>query len=95
MERLGVDAEFARETLVLFAESTIKLLATIGSAIAICDHVAVRTLAHTLKGSALTVLAVAIAQRAERLEKALGYLLRRNAYRLLAASTTETIEGWR
>jgi CheY-like chemotaxis protein/HPt (histidine-containing phosphotransfer) domain-containing protein len=89
------DAQFAREIVGLFIESTTGVLAQIAVALERPDAVAVRALAHTLKGSAATVSACAIAQCAAALESAPVETLTQNSDGALVASFTETVDLWR
>jgi HPt (histidine-containing phosphotransfer) domain-containing protein len=95
VEQTGGDVEFMREIIELFVRSTSTLLAQIAAALGGTDTAAVRVLAHTIKGSAATVSAVAIAECARALERMPVETLTRNSDAPLAASFAETVEVWR
>jgi HPt (histidine-containing phosphotransfer) domain-containing protein len=91
LERTGGDREFGREVVAVFVESAENILAQIAvalevtgaAAVDVPGAAAVRALAHTLKGSAASVSADAIAHCAAALERA-------NARRARACRATPT-----
>jgi PAS domain S-box-containing protein len=92
LERTGADAEFTREIIALFVQSTAELLAQIDTAIEAGDAPAVRRLAHTLKGAAATVSADDLVRCGVALE---GDPLARGVYASLAAAFAATVDEWR
>jgi signal transduction histidine kinase/DNA-binding response OmpR family regulator len=95
LERTATDAEFVREIVALFVQTTDKVLAQIAAALIVPDPAAVRALAHTLKGSAASVSADALAACAAALEHAPRETLTRNSDGPLIAIFAETVAVWR
>jgi CheY-like chemotaxis protein/HPt (histidine-containing phosphotransfer) domain-containing protein len=95
LERIGGDVEFGREMIELFVQSTAEVLARITAALNAPEAAAVRGLAHTLKGSAATVSADAIARCAAALESAPVETLTRASNGPLVACVADTIDLWR
>jgi two-component system, sensor histidine kinase and response regulator len=95
LERTGNDTEFARELIALFVTSASETLARMGNALqSNADPGEIRRLAHSLKGSAATVAAAAVASRAADIERTTGDADLRAAVRLLMDAFDATVSEW-
>ena len=95
LQRTGNDAEFARELIALFVTSAGETLARMGSALQRnAEPSEIRRLAHSLKGSAATVAAAAVASRAADIERTTGDADLRAAVRLLMEAFDATVSEW-
>jgi len=95
LERTAGDSDFGREIITLFVQSAAEILSQIAASLEVPDADAVRALAHTLKGSAVTVSAEAIARCAAELEIAPIDTLCRDSDGPLVASFVATTAVWR
>jgi HPt (histidine-containing phosphotransfer) domain-containing protein len=68
LEQMGDDPELLQEIVDIFMEGTPELMQTAEQAIAAGDVDQVRMLAHSMKGSASNICAVAFVETARRLE---------------------------
>ena len=93
--RTGNDVEFARELVAVFVSSGGDTLQQItGLLKRTPDPLSLRRLAHSLKGSAGTVAAVAVAAGAAMLEGAEGEEPTRMAFRTLVTAFDKTVAEW-
>jgi two-component system, sensor histidine kinase and response regulator len=70
LESIDGDADFARALVGIFVTSGDHALATIATSLTDCDYVAMRQLAHSLKGACANVYAPATTRAASQLEEA-------------------------
>jgi PAS domain S-box-containing protein len=95
LARTGGDAMFARELVQLFVESAEDTLARLTEAIRRAGNAeAVRRLAHSLKGAAVTTSARAIASAAAELEGAAGKEAAEESLRALREVMARTVAQW-
>ncbi len=95
LARTGNDAEFARELIALFVKSAADTLARLEATLQNeKSSNARRQLAHSLKGSAGTVAAVAVAAAAATLERAEGDAETRPVFESLLNTFDRTVAEW-
>jgi two-component system sensor histidine kinase/response regulator len=95
LARTGNDAQFARELIALFVTSATETLERIKTSLDQKQSSSVlRQLAHSLKGSAGTVAAVAVAAQAASLERADGESQAHGVYIELLDSFEATVTEW-
>jgi two-component system sensor histidine kinase/response regulator len=95
LQRTGGDARFAQELVRLFEQSAADLLEAITVAAAAGDATSLRKLAHTLKGSAASVSALAVNRAAARLEHAVAATpIRPDLAADVVASFRLTLDVW-
>jgi two-component system sensor histidine kinase/response regulator len=96
MARIGNDREFARELIELFVSSAHETIAMILKVSGEADNAtSLRSLAHNLKGSAVSASARAIAACAANLEKLAGQQDLRGEVQALQQSFAQTLQEWR
>jgi CheY-like chemotaxis protein/HPt (histidine-containing phosphotransfer) domain-containing protein len=94
LARTDNDAEFARELIALFIGSAGETLARLAAIVPSGDPETIRKLAHSLKGSAATAAAKALAASAANLERVAGTAQAAAALEALAAALEATIDEW-